>query len=207
MLYLPGRVYIASDSKVASLDGKIGGTTCKVHIAKNYIWASSGLLFETNGSFNIEQLVPNAMGDGVDFSKSIDALDARLKLIFPQLLEDVRAEGANTDMAQIGIALASRREIGNVSEIFIRGGDLERKDCPSRSCSEMGVFSFGEQQAINEGLNANRKIWRDMGIVPALNYLIEQQAKLTPRTVQGPVAIVEITPKGVRWDQKGKCDQ
>lgn len=208
MLYLPGRVYIATDSKIASLDGKVNGTVCKIHVAKNYIWASAGLLLETNRTFNLEQFVPNAMGDGIDFDKSVDTLEAQLKAVFPQLVEDIRATGsANIDLVQIGIALASQRRVGHVSSIFINGKELQRYDCPSQSCTETGVFSFGEHRAVDEALDANRKIWRDMGIVPALNYLIEQQAKLTPRYVKGPTAIVEITSKGVQWDEKGKCDQ
>jgi len=207
MLYLPGRVYIATDSKIASLDGKISGTGCKLHVAENYVWASAGLLLETNGTFNIEQFVPNAMGDGIDFDKSVGTLEIQLRFVFPQLIEDVRAIGANVDVAQIGIVLASKNEPGHVSGIFVTGKDLKRWDCPSQSCGQLGVASFGEHRAVDDALNANSKIWKDIGIIPALNYLIEQQEKLTPQYVEGPVAIAEITSKGVQWDQKGKCSQ
>lgn len=207
MLYLPGRVYIATDSKVASLDGKMAGTTCKIHVSENYVWASAGLLFETNNSFNIEQFVPTGMGDGSDFAADVARLEAHLKLVFPHLMDDVRATGASIDTANIGIALADKRDVGKVSEIFISGKEVQHRDCPGQSCGQMGVFSFGEHRAIDEVLSANRKIWKNMGIITALNYLIGRQAQLTPQYVESPIAIIEITPLGVQWDQKGKCTQ
>jgi hypothetical protein len=207
MLYFPGRVYIASDSKIASLNGQINETGCKVHVTKNYVWASSGLLLETNGTFNIEQFVPNAMRDGLDFYQSASILETQLKLAVPRLVEDVRATGEDINKAQIGIALINRRAVGQVSEIFVANSVLQRRDCPGRECSDMGVFLFGEHRGVDSALNANREIWKDFGIVPALNYLIRQQESLTPQYVNGPVAIIEVTPQNAKWIQKGKCDK
>lgn len=206
MVFMPGRVYIAADSKLSSVNGESNGIVCKLHVADNYVWASSGLLHESQRPFDLEQLVPASMGSGSPFPESIDNLEAQLRAVYPQLVDDVSATGASAEKAQIGIALANLQKAGEVSEIYIARSGLQRRDCPSQSCHETnGVFTFGEHKAVDAAMAANRGIWKQMGFVPALNYLIQQQAQATPQFVDDNVAIVEITSAGAQWLQGGAC--
>lgn len=91
VLYGPDAVFIASDSKVASVDGKISWPGCKIHITKNYVWASSGFSFELNGPFDIEKLVPESLGDGEPSAASLNILESRLKASFNSLLPKLTA--------------------------------------------------------------------------------------------------------------------
>lgn len=97
-------------------------------------------------------------------------------------------------------------KIGSGAEMFITTKTFERKEIPFPGMSPVGVVSFGEVGRINALLSARPQIFREMGIVGALNYLIEEQMKISPEYVGGDIAVLQIDSKGTRWIQNAACE-
>jgi hypothetical protein len=211
VVYTPTSVFIASDSKFAGGERNETWSGCKIHVAEDYVWVSAGVAFEVDAAthsrtFDIDNLVPQALGDHSPSTASLDLLEARLKVSFQSVISHLSSD-FDLNRASISLIIADRKNIGTVYEMFITAKTFERRKFPNEVTSSYGFIVAGEQARVNEILATQTpKIFKDMGIVPALNYLVEQQAKLTPQYVEAPVAIAEITTKSVHWDQKGKCD-
>ena len=50
-------------------------------------------------------------------------------------------------------------------------------------------------------------IWNDLGIAEGLRYLITEQERATPRTVNGQISIIKLDKKGIHWIDHGECQQ
>jgi hypothetical protein len=132
-------------------------------------------------------------------------LEAALKRDVPGVLERLSASGENARKAQITVAVASTKSLGQVSQIFVAADSFKRSDCPAISCGQLGVFELGEHAAVDEILDKRHAIWKEMGILNAMNFLITAQEHKTPRFVSGPIAVLQIDASGTRWLEKGAC--
>jgi hypothetical protein len=207
VVYTPTSVFIASDSKFAGGKGNITWSGCKIHLAEDYVWASAGLASEVDTvthsrTFDIDKLVPQTLGDHSPSTASLDLLEARLKVSFQSVVSHMSAD-FDLNRASVSLIIADRKNIGTLYEMFITTKTFERKKFPGEAMSSYGFIAAGEQGWVNKILP---KIFKDMGIVPALNYLITEQEASTPEYVAGPIAIAQIDSSGVNWIQKAACD-
>jgi hypothetical protein len=59
--------FIAADSKIVAINGSQSGVWCKKKIADNFVFASSGLLKETKGPFDVENFIATSIKMGGSF--------------------------------------------------------------------------------------------------------------------------------------------
>lgn len=211
VLYTPDSVFIASDSKVTGGEGNKTWWGCKIHIAEDYVWTSAGLAYEVDTAthsrtFDMDELVPQTLGDHSPSTASLDLLEARLKVSFKSGVSHLSSD-FDLNRASVSLIIADRKSIGTVYEMFIAPKTFERNKYPGEAMSSYGLIKGGERGRVDEILAAKTpKIFKDMGIVPALNYLITEQEAATPEYVAGPIAIAQIDSSGAHWIQKAVCD-
>jgi hypothetical protein len=210
VVYTPTSVFIASDSKFAGGEENKTWSGCKIHAAKDYGWVSAGLAFEVDAAthsrtFDMDKPVSQTLGDHPPSTASLDLLEARLKASFRSVVSHLSSD-VDLKRASTSLIIVDRKNIGTVYEMFIARKTFKRTKFPGGTMSSYGFISAGEQGRIKEILATKTgKMFKDMGIVPALNYLITEQEKATPEYVAGPIAIAQIDPAGVHWIQKAAC--
>jgi len=196
-LYTPQYVYIASDAQISALNGNESLKGCKIHTENKFAWASAGLLYQTAGPFDVRRIAADALKDGVTFSHAVDGFHAEIIRHFPDVVRRAKNDGVK-DGLRIDIVVAAF-DGGNlrVSQISVGEDGLpSRKDCPSQACGDMGVFLLGEHRAVDKILDVRHAIWRELGIVNAMKFLINAQAQETPSVVSGPFAVLQLTSRG-----------
>ncbi len=207
VLYTPEAVFIASDSKIASTDMKVTWFGCKIHVTENYVWASAGLSFELDGPFSLEKLVPQVLGNEVPSTTSLDRLEFQIRSAFESLIPKLTLIGFDLNKANIGVAIVDTRTIGKVYEMFITTKTFVREQYPGGDMSPHGFVAFGEHGKVDELVAARPQMFREMGIGPALNYLINEQEMATPEYVAGEIALVQVDSTGAHWTQKAACQK
>ncbi len=83
------------------------------------------------------------------------------------------------------------------------------QSCPGNLCVARNdiISMMGFHEAAQAELGRNPQIWNEMGIVPALNHLMDIQHNATPTMVAAPVSILKIDKSGaLSWLQKGMCN-
>jgi hypothetical protein len=212
VLYTPTSVFIAADSKFAGGEGNKTWSGCKIHVAEDYVWVEAGLAFEVDATthsrtFDVDTLVPETLGDHSPSTASLDLLEARLKVSFQSVISHLSSD-FDLNRAAVSLFIMDRKNIGTGYEMFITAKTFERNRIPYETMSSSGLIIGGEQGRVKEIIATKTGgIFKDMGTVPALNYLITEQAKATPEYVAGPIAIVQIDSSGAKWIQKGACQE
>jgi hypothetical protein len=200
---LPGELYVASDSMIVKIGdhGDETRTSCKIHIAPGFVWASAGLMFTQDKQFDIAKFVPNAMGKGKQFFESVDALEKSLRQEAPRLATYFKQLALPPGAAGIELAVVSSVTVGQFSKIAVGINSLHRTDYRS---GDSGLIMLGQREQIRK-IAADQTIFLRMGTIPALNYLILQEELANPKKVGGAVAIVKIDSTGAHWIQKAGC--
>jgi len=153
----------------------------------------------------MDKLVPQTLGDHSPSTASLDLLEARLKVSFQSAVSHLSSD-FDLKRAAVTLIIMDRKNIGTGYEMFITPKTFERNKIPYETMSSSGFIFGGEAGRVKEILaTKTAKIFKDMGTVPALNYLIAEQEKATPEYVAGPIAIVQIDSSGVHWIQKAAC--
>jgi|ERR1700722_5841932 len=211
---------IAADSKLAKTDGRDIGTACKIHITDQFAWATSGILNEPGGAFDIWATAETAIKAGGSFDEIVTRFDRelisqlkelppRIKRINPRSYDEALKSGhaatiifvKNTDVRLSDFMLPNKADPDSI--------EVVDQSCPGNLCiatnsiiSMMGYYEAAQAEFVH-----NSKIWDQMGIVPALNYLMDIQHNTTPSMVAAPVSILRIDKGGnFQWLQKGVCN-
>jgi hypothetical protein len=212
--------YIAADSLILARDGK-PDQWCKIELADDYVFSSSGLLRETKGQLDIRDIVRSAVSLQASFEDAVREIESRLAEALPQMIRDVEAiGGAKADAVGVGRSILqivvahpekgavrlAFRDLVRSSESYPYDVQMDGFDCPGEACADIHIMALGEHSAIDTEMAANRKMVKTLGAPGALNRLIELQGTATPDEVAAPVAIIEIGNDGkLNWVQKGKC--
>jgi hypothetical protein len=86
--------------------------------------------------------------------------------------------------------------------------EVIRHECPGADCPTGQLqLMMGEHAAIDMEVARHPDVWKDKGLVGAINYLVGIQSAATPKSVAGPAAILHIDKSGsLSWIQNGKCN-
>src|ERR1700694_3067299 len=204
-LYTPTATYIGSDSQVSLANGSEARNVCKIHVTKDFVWASAGLLMETQGPFDLRDIARRALSSSNSFGQAVDELESQIRREYPNFQRRALQSGVDLLNARIEIIIGGIREPDRLSVITFSGEFPNRINCPSKSCETLGLFELGKHEAVDRVLDRRPVIWKEMGIPEAMKYLIVAQENATPRFVSGPVAIVRIDRNGTSWISRGTC--
>jgi hypothetical protein len=212
-------IFVAADSKLADTDGGDRLPVCKIHIADQFVWATSGILNDKKRTFDTWATVEAAIKAGGSLSEVIERIDEILTSQLKQLLPGERL----TDPRSYDIAVSAGHPI---TIYFIQNTDFRMSDftlpnkeaparievvnqsCPGDLCAARSdtISMMGFHEAAQAELARNPQIWDQMGIIPALSRLMDIQHNATPTMVAGPVSILRIDKSGaLSWLQKGIC--
>jgi hypothetical protein len=218
-LRTPEKLFIASDSKIVAINGPETRLGCKLFISPNYIFASAGLLKDAHGLFNVRKAVELAMSSGQSFDDGLVRFEQEMLTELPSILNDLRdavpryfknsllnhpvVEAIFGTIYEGQIRLSYRGFVPN-EMLSIQ---IIRNDCPGSACPNgIMLAELGEKNAIDAILDKNPQIWKQQGIITALNSLIEAQALATPQFVSAPAAIVMMEKTGTpQWMRPGLC--
>jgi hypothetical protein len=201
IFYEPPFVYFGADSQISVTDGSEARNGCKIHTTRDFVWASSGLLYETAGPFDIRKIATESFTDGTPSLKAVRLFQdsvTREYLSLGNRNDDKTPLDASTD-----IFVAGRQgSVLRTSRISVAVGKSDqpkdqRLDCPSPACPKLAVFELGLHDAVDAILDKRHAIWKELGIPEAIRYLIARQETATPRFVSGPIAIMQLGPRGV----------
>ena len=213
---------IAADFKVFTFEKKDAWYTCKLHITNDIVWATTGIWRDLRGPFDLWSIATSAIESGGTFEEIVDRFNAaavsgikeyltRFKASNPQAYETLVSF-----RAVVTIVFLQQTTMRTTYFMIIDPNDpnsveVVSAECPGSTCAvgNAGILAMGQHEAINAELNQNTRIvFRERGVVGAINYLIGIQSAATPEYVAPPVDILEIDQTGgPKWLQKGSCDQ
>jgi hypothetical protein len=214
--------FIAADSKMVAMnDPKQEIAACKIRVVKGYVFADSGILKETNGPFDVNKIMNDAIEMGGSFKTIVTNLEIRIYQSLPAVANQLIPHTnpiygkwtVGNHFVEIVLAHASDGIIYIAYCAYDLSSsaapytfDIERMDCPGPSCPGSFLRRLGEYAAINRELDRRPAVWKELGVKDALNHLIELQAIETPEKVALPVSIIELLQNGsIQWAQKGAC--
>jgi len=209
---------IAADSKIGATQGHDGGNTCKIHITNEITWATTGIVKEVNGPFDLWAIAEAATQGGTlnsivsRFERN--AID-QLKETLPRI-KSINPESYANAIKTGYVATAVFIYKNDLRIVFFKvphadiPSDIEvvRNDCPGEACP-VGVSTLlmGEHGAIDYAFQPPSTFFKEKGLIGGLNYLVDVQHGVTPKDVGAPVSILRIDKSGaLSWLQKGMCD-
>jgi hypothetical protein len=221
----PEFVIIGADSKMTTLDGRITRTGCKIGVSKNIVWASAlftEVISHNSVKVDVNRIAYESIQSGLPLKDVVADFESRIQpAIIPVIAGIAKADPHFFNQKIRGYAVVEIVFVGiydnevhtfardfqveansNVTQIIL---GLHRFDCPSSDCPTGGLIRFGTHNAIDGELARNPDIWNTLGIVPAIEKLIEIQMATTPNIVGGPIAIVKVSRSGADWLKTGAC--
>ena len=205
-IYTAGVAYVGADSRISRADGSEARSGCKIHVTKDFIFASSGLFYETEGPFDLRRIARESLVDGLHFKQAIANLQETLTKGYPAFAARAMLSGVPQIHLRTDIVVVGHDPDILVSQISMDySKPPSRLDCPGPTCSAIGVFELGERSAIDIILDRRHAIWREIGIPEAIKYLISEQMRATPQFVSGEISIVRMDQHGTTWIAKGAC--
>jgi hypothetical protein len=213
-------VFVAADSKVRKTSGRDIGSACKIHVTDQITWATAGIVDDPRSTFNTWKTAETAIRAGGSFSQIVSRFDDDLANQMKELVPRIKRD----DPSSYEVAVKSGHPI---TVVFIKNIEFRMSDftlpnrdtsdkievinqsCPGNGCvmNPQMMAMMGYFDAAKAEVDRNPQIWDQMGIVPALNYLMDIQHDATPVSVAGPVSILRIDKSGaLSWLQKGVCD-
>lgn len=213
-------VVIGADSKINRADHSETWNSCKIKSANNVFWGYARILAVPSRSFDVSSIAARAMSGTGTTSERVSNFEEALVPQLTQIMADLKkgdpvwfqANAENQSVVEIVFVAFE----AHVSYMLLRyfkarsyglGVQIEtvRKDCPGAECKDAGYAAIGHHIAVDAELARNPAIWRKMGLVKAVQYLVQSEMNSYPDVVGPPIAILELTAQGPHWIQKGKC--
>ena len=215
----PDAFVMAVDSKIVTVNGPETFLGCKIDVSKNVIFAGSGVLRNGSGSFNVYDSARKAIAAGRDLDDIARRFGHDAAARLPAALSLISAPERNAyglnagDDVFGGVFAKIDNGILRVAVVKVRPASettatYSEQLCPGEACngSEAFLAQLGWLDTVTRQLDADHTIWREKGVVGALNELILNEATAHPAMVGAPVAVVAMTRAGeIRWIQKGEC--
>ena len=219
VLRIGGIAVLAADSQVADDDGLPNGSTCKINVTNNHVFAIAGIIREGGGPLNVRATAETAIRAGGTLeeiaSKFEDALADELKGFLSRFKTNKPEQYARAfQNHQVVVSVFFEKTNFVTTTFYLPNRDFPqtieiiRHACPG-DCPVDGplLFAFGDNGAVTAEIDRPPNIWEAKTIIPRMNYLMEIQHRATPNTVGPPVSIIAMDQTGdVQWKQKGKCD-
>lgn len=223
-LRTPEAVYLAIDSRILEIQRgqQATGTGCKVtQLGPTLFMALAGLF--QDDSFSAVKLAMDARANNDSMKKIADAFAVSARAPFQAFIRRLQVQqpgyfkdhgiGANIlGVAFVGIESGvptlSVRHFGSA---LVRDGSIAATppghlDCPGDCPTGITDIVLGESEAANAILNRTPQFWRDFGIVPGLNKLINAEIDRTHHTaVEGPIALLQVGSSSATWINPGLC--
>jgi hypothetical protein len=209
---------IAADSKESWSQGLDGGLTCKIHVANDIVWATTGLHRQLNGPFDVWANAESA----ITMDGSLHAIVSQFESItadeLKNLLYWLRAANPEnykeaTRLPYVITSVFIKNDTVKVTYFLVpdrnapENVQIVRHECPGADCPTGQLeIMMGEHGAIDAEIARYPDVWRNKGLVGAVNYLVGVQSAATPKLVAAPVAVLRIDKSGIlTWLQKGTC--
>jgi hypothetical protein len=219
--YSPTLVVIGADS-LESTDTTSRWIQCKIGETNKVAWASSGIKTRKVApiQFDADQVASQAVKSSHDFGDIItnfivrasDALtpllkwmatsmpDAFAKHALAQCPLQIIFAGIDHDKIRMSAVQFHLESNSNAHAIIFA---ISRYDCPSPKCLTRPVL--GTYEAINAEFARDPNIWEQLGFISTIKKLLTVEKAARPDIVGGPLSIVQITPDGITWPERGAC--
>jgi hypothetical protein len=211
---------LATDSKVNVVQGQItnGGLVCKMHTANNLVWATTGVVRETHGPFNLWSIADSAANSGGSLDEIVDRFLSNAVTSLREFLPRFKATNPQDYLSMTkghypATAIFIRQNAVRTTWFHLPDLDtpnnieVAKRSCPGNSCPT-GTLQvlMGHHETADAMIKDHPEAF-NKGIVGGLNDVMEAQTLATPDDLSPPVDILQIDNSGgVRWLQKGSCN-
>jgi hypothetical protein len=219
VLRTDSQILVAADSKTISIEG-YGAKRCKILIAPNHIFAAAGI-FRQNGAFDAFEIAKRLLSTSASHSEIVTSYKNEMLHVIPDVVQKIKNQTPQYFVAKVRDQEAFQAVFGTSEEGVLKVSvvgfvpsnngsiSVKQKDCPGQCDTTLAWFaSLGAHALIDAEVNSNSHIWKNLGIVGALDRLIALEAEGRPAYVSGPVSIAVLQQNGrFEWKQLGSCEQ
>jgi hypothetical protein len=222
-VWTPTTTVIGADSLTHTLDDGKRWSMCKIRRAGPVVWAATGITGNPDFHFSLDRLVGEAMSGPGSLDAKITAFETALFVPLSEVVHNIRIEnpswyyrhakghavtrlifsahedGVNRFWMREFVAESAR--IGDEIDISVK-----RTDCPGPTCQDFRVFLLGQYDYASR-IASDAGFWEKNGLAESVRRSIETEIAGNPDHVGPPIAIVEVTRDGVRWVEKGECNE
>jgi hypothetical protein len=220
MLRIDDVIFIAADSKLSKANGRDIGSACKIHVTDQFVWATSGILNDPRSTFDTWATTEAAIKAGGSFDEIVSRFDrelaSQLKELLPRIKRDDPLSYDETVKSghAVTVFFIKNFEV-RISDFTLpnketpNGIEVIDQSCPGNLCisNPKMIAMMGYFDAAKIEVERRPQILDQMGIMPALNYLMDIQHNATPTRVAPPVSILQVDKSGaLSWLQNGVCN-
>lgn len=209
-------IVVGADSKSLTIEG-FEEKRCKTLIAPNHIFAAAGIISQV-GTFSAFETAKRLLSTLASHAEIVASYRNEMLRVIPRVVEKIRNQapryfetkvrGREAFVAVFGTLENSVLKVSvvgfTVSED--RSVATREEDCPGHcDATQPWLVTLGEHTIIDTEAR-NYQLWKDLGMIVALNKLVDMEIEAFPASVGGPVSIAFLRKDGqVGWPQPGSC--
>lgn len=218
VFWTPTSTVLGTDAKTRFGNGKPAGSTCKIGVSKNILWAHAGFLGFRDSPAIIHNILSEELNSSGALDSRISSAESRISAALfsffnlPLVKPGVLAHPDKNQVQFVVIAFENGTTRMVVRSFMPRKGasenvqiDIIRDNCPDNpSCGSRQYEGLGFHDEADRILKNDAALW-NRSPKDIIKYLIRTEIKVLPNDVGPPVSIVGIDASGVHWIHKGAC--
>lgn len=216
MIWSPERVVLATDSKITHLKGEPPSQACKIRPVGKFFFAASGFYGRPGSDFDAWSAIAFAVRNAKTVPEAAAISEKEILGRIKAVLERVESEDPvayarafrESLFAVFFVGVDSGRPVA-AGWSLLRNGEILRQEYPGDKKvlpDSRGFITFGEHGA-TDTLTPGRIFSLLDNPVSGASRILQLEIDYLPSKVGPPISILEVTPAGHRWVEKGECGE